>query len=267
MTDADLDLDAYLERIGVDDRGLEPTQATLARLHRAHVLAVPFANVDLLLGSEVRLDLETLQDKLVVRRRGGYCYEHATLFAAVLRRLGFGTVSLLARVGPEDGPERPRSHMVLRVTTEDAGDWIADVGFGLAMLEPLELRDGAQERMGVWEHRLRHLDDGRWLLQTHDGARWTTDHAFDLVEQLGVDVVAANHFTATWPSSPFVGQLVAMRNEPERRFRLVGRTLERLRPGEAASETLGGAGVVAALEEIFHFPLDAADQAALARLL
>jgi len=81
-----LDLDAYLARIGYDG-GVDPTVETLAALHRAHVLSIPFENLDILLGRPIRLDLASLQAKLIRARRGGYCFEQNSLFAAVLERL------------------------------------------------------------------------------------------------------------------------------------------------------------------------------------
>src|SRR5690348_17718552 len=94
----DVDLAAYLDRIG-HPGPLAPTREVLHSLHRAHVAAVPFENVDVVLGRSPSVDLDGVQAKLVRARRGGYCYEHATLFAAVLEEAGFRVQRLLARVG------------------------------------------------------------------------------------------------------------------------------------------------------------------------
>src|SRR6266702_8874091 len=92
-----LDIEAYLARIGFPgERG--PTVATLRALQFAHTTSIPFENLDSVLGRPVPLDLESLQDKLVRRRRGGYCYENVGLFAAALERLGFGVTALQGRV-------------------------------------------------------------------------------------------------------------------------------------------------------------------------
>src|SRR5512139_458454 len=93
-----VDVEAYLRRIGVADAGA-PSLAGLAALHERHVAAIPFENLDVLLGRPIRLDLDSLQAKLVRARRGGYCFEQNTLFAAVLERLGFAVTPLGARVG------------------------------------------------------------------------------------------------------------------------------------------------------------------------
>src|SRR5579862_6589879 len=107
MTDewsvATLDLDAYLERIGYAGPAgkLEPSGKTLGALHRAHLAAIPFENLDIMLGRGVKVDLESIAAKLVHARRGGYCFEHGQLFGAALERLGFEVERLLARVGPD----------------------------------------------------------------------------------------------------------------------------------------------------------------------
>src|ERR1700749_15217 len=97
-----LDLEAYLRRVGYPGP-LEPSGATLEALYRAHLAAIRFENLDIFLHGGVRVDLDSVQDKLVARGRGGYCYEQAQLFGAVLQRLGFGVQRLLARVGPDGG--------------------------------------------------------------------------------------------------------------------------------------------------------------------
>ena len=100
-----LDLDAYLDRIR-HAGPRKPDAVTLAALHRAHLAAIPFENLDVVLGPRVSVELDRIQDKLVRGRRGGYCYERNLLFAAVLQRLGYPVQRLLARVG--DDPVRPR---------------------------------------------------------------------------------------------------------------------------------------------------------------
>ena len=102
-----LDLEAYLRRVGFAG-DTAPTVQTLAALHRAHVAAVPFENVDIVLGRGVSVELDSVQAKLVDRGRGGYCYEHGLLFGAALERLGYTVDRLLARVGGEE--QRPRGH-------------------------------------------------------------------------------------------------------------------------------------------------------------
>ena len=123
---ATVDLAAYLERIGYAAE-LRPDHATLAGLHLAHATHIPFENLDVLLGRPIRLDLPSLQAKLVAGGRGGYCFEQNLLFAAVLRQLGFAVTPLAARVRYRTTQLLPRTHMLLLVRA-DGADWIADVG-------------------------------------------------------------------------------------------------------------------------------------------
>ena len=105
-----VNLDAYLERINY--RGpVTCNSETMAALHRAHVAAIPFENLDVIVGRGVSVELEAIQAKLVERRRGGYCYEHGLLFGAVLQRPGFAVDRRLARIGDHLPRLRPRTHM------------------------------------------------------------------------------------------------------------------------------------------------------------
>jgi len=154
---ASVDVDAYLQRIGHPQ--VPPSADALRSLHEEHVRAIPFENVDVVLGTHRGLELDVISDKLVHRRRGGYCFEHALLFAAVLEQLGFEVQRRMARVHPHGSGVR--THMMLAVHASGA-EYLADVGFGAGMLYPTPLRDGAVVDQAGWEHRL-----------THDGALWT----------------------------------------------------------------------------------------------
>lgn len=135
-----LDLSAYLDRISYHGPAA-PAAAALAALHRAHVAAIPFENLDVILGRGVSVELPDIQAKLIHARRGGYCYEHGLLFAAVLQRLGYPVARLLARVGEDLVRPRPRTHLAVAVTVGDTR-WLADVGFGSGLQEPIPLRPG-----------------------------------------------------------------------------------------------------------------------------
>ncbi|RKT82622.1 N-acetyltransferase [Saccharopolyspora antimicrobica] len=144
------DLEGYLARIG-HPAVPGPSVAALRSLHEAHVQAIPFENVDVVLGQHPGTELDTIYDKLVRRRRGGYCFEHALLFAAVLENLGFDVERRMARVEPDGSGYR--THMMLRVRVEGA-DHLADVGFGAGMLSPMPFEDGAVVDQAGWRHRL-----------------------------------------------------------------------------------------------------------------
>ncbi|WP_028925234.1 arylamine N-acetyltransferase family protein [Pseudonocardia acaciae] len=211
-----LDVDAYLARI--DHPRVAPTAESLRSLTRAHVRAIPFENVDVVLGTHRGIGLDAITDKLVHRPRGGYCYEHALLFAAVAQRLGFEVRRLIARVQPHRSG--PRTHMTLRVRA-DGVDHLVDVGFGAAMLVPMPLRDGAQVDQAGWMHRLTRAD-GLWTLARRTADGWEPLHEFDESRARPIDYQVAHHYVSTHPASPFTGRLVVMRLDEGVSRRLVG---------------------------------------------
>jgi N-hydroxyarylamine O-acetyltransferase len=217
-TPATLDLDAYLARISyAGDRN--PTVPVLHALHRAHATHVPFENLDILLGRPIRLDLESLQAKLVRARRGGYCFEQNTLFAAVLERLGFRVICLAARVRLGAVGVGPRTHMLLQVDAEGS-TWLADVGFGAGgLLQPIRLEQDHLARQDAGSYRLTE-DAGLWVLQSLQGEAWQDLYAFTREPHFAADFDMANYYTSTHPSSYFVQGLTVQLATPNARFLL-----------------------------------------------
>ncbi|MDM7854413.1 arylamine N-acetyltransferase family protein [Cellulomonas alba] len=242
---AALDLDAYLARIGAQ-RPSAPDLAALTHVHRAHALTVPFENLDVLLGRGVSVALPDVQAKLVVARRGGYCYEHGLLLSAALSALGFAVTRRLARIGDPEVVARGRSHLVTLVEL-DGRAWLADTGFGSGLLEPVPLVDGLVTEQGGWAFRTVLGLDGGWRLQerSHEGS-WSTHYTVPDEQTFPVDVEHANHVTSTSPHSRFVGQVVVQRKDDERARLLVGNRYTVLTPDAppehrvVAPEELGG---------------------------
>ena len=232
-----LDLDAYLKRTGYAGP-LAPSAATLAGLYRAHLAAIRFENLDVFLRGSVDVSLEAIQDKIIYRGRGGYCYEQAQLFGAVLERLGFGVERLLARVGPEGGAARPRTHLTLRVRA-DGGAWLADPGFGSSPPAPLSLRryrsGGPQETDGWIYEVVPDSEHGEevWKLREHQAGQWVTLHRWTDAVVQPVDVVLSNHYTSTHPDSWFTWQPVIVKRTPDAIISVLGRTYTVTRAGYA----------------------------------
>ena len=133
------DLPAYLARVAFQ-KAPRPDAATLRALHQAHIAAIPFENLDIPLGRGIRIDLGSIQAKLVRTRRGGYCFEQNALFAAALEEIGFPVTRLSARVRSGGAMLLPRTHMLLKVEADGIAR-ICDVGFGgWGLLEPIPLR-------------------------------------------------------------------------------------------------------------------------------
>jgi N-hydroxyarylamine O-acetyltransferase len=203
------DLDAYLKRIGYSGT-TKPDVATLTALHRAHLETIPFENLDIQMGGAVALDPETLQAKMVGRRRGGYCFEHNTLFALALQSIGFAPSAHEARVRQHDGGVmRPRTHMVLTVRCEER-DWLVDVGFGgEGFVEPMALDGTSTEQLGVI---YRVVPEGSLrLLQRNVAGGWEDLYAVLPDPVHPIDFEVGNWFTSTHPRSPFVLNLTAQR--------------------------------------------------------
>ena len=250
-----LDLDAYRARIAYTGV-LEPTRAVLDALHLAHASHIPFENLDVLLGRPIRLDLDSLQAKLIRGGRGGYCFEHNLLFAALLECAGFSVTRLAARV--RYGTERvlPRTHMLLNVSV-DGGDWIADVGFGIeGLLLPVAYKDGAeQEQYGRCYRAVP--EGGEWTLQIREADRWAALYTFSLAAQQPVDYLPANHYTSTHPDSRFVQTLTVQQPTPEARKVLRNRELAIDRGGAITRRRIADdAALLDVLEEVFdlRFP-------------
>jgi N-hydroxyarylamine O-acetyltransferase len=257
-----LDLPAYLDRIGVDRCAqLEPTLETLRALHLGHSTSIPFENLDVLLGRPIRLDLVSLQAKLVQARRGGYCFEHNLLFAAVLETLGFPVTRLAARVYMgRPSPTRPRTHMMLRVEA-DGSPWLADVGFGRdGLLEPLPFEPGPAVSQHDSDYRIVSgiVSGGQERrLQSLGTDGWSDLYGFTLEPQQLIDYVVANHYTSTHPESPFVRAVTVQRQRPGRRWSLRGTEFVDEGPGGVTrTEVSGDEAVLALLAERFdlNFP-------------
>jgi N-hydroxyarylamine O-acetyltransferase len=245
------DLSAYLRRIGLD-AAPPATAEGLAAVHRAHAAAIPFENLDILLGRPIRLDLPSLEAKLVTARRGGYCFEQNSLFAAVLTALGFGVTPLAARVRLGDRADGPRTHMLLSVRA-DGRDFLCDVGFGGGgPWEPLPLEPSGEIAQGLW--RFRVVADGRErVLQNMGASGWRDLYGFTLEPQLPSDYDVANYHTSTHPDSTFTKIPVVQCTWATGALALRGKVLQTLPPGEAIIETPApdGDALVALLRERF----------------
>ncbi len=271
-------LAAYLRRIGLD----APPPATaegLAALLAAHRSAIAFENLDIPLGRGIRIDSDSVFDKLVTRRRGGYCFEQNRLLADMLGALGFALRPLLARVhlGNPADTITVRSHVTLLVTLGGA-PWIADGGFGGSDLPLLPLIDGASATSADGAaHRLRKVDalSGQWLLEragahgATDGRAqphedWQAQYSFDLAHVAPDDLEQSNHWTATRPGTRFTTLHIASIVLPGGFASLTDRTLT-VQQGSAKNvrEIADEADYAQVLRSLFRLDVSAQEAAAL----
>ncbi|MCE7009584.1 arylamine N-acetyltransferase [Kibdelosporangium philippinense] len=250
----ELDLDAYLSRIGV-------AEPTLKSVHAGHVASIPFENIEVFLGDVPKLDIPSLQAKLVGRERGGYCFEHNLLYTAALDRLGIPVQRLLARprLSQRGGPMRGRTHM-MAVAEVDGRQWLTDVGWGGGgLLEPMPFEEGTM-RQGAWTFRLTRIEE-QWVLQSLTAGEWVSYYGFTTERQYLADYEMSNFYSARAPGSHWTARLIAQRTGPEFRTALVGNELVKARPsGETEKRTLTAAEILGELPATFGIELTDAER-------
>lgn len=203
-----LNVDAYFARVGYTGPR-EPTLAVLRALQLQHLLAVPFENLDVLLGKRISIEPGAIQKKIIQDKRGGYCFEQNSLFRDMLRTLGFAVTPLLARVRwqvPADY-RTPLTHMVLRVEAEGRS-WLMDVGLGgVGATAPLAL-DTEAEQATPHEPRRLIKQSGGIMHQMRLGADWKDVYEFTLTEPAPMDFELGNWYSCTHPKAIFMNNLV-----------------------------------------------------------
>jgi len=226
----------YFERIGYDGSA-DVTLETLAGIIRAHVLAIPFDNIDVQLGVPLDTDPDRAFDKLVTRRRGGWCYEQNGVLGAMLDELGFDVTRVVAGVMQHVRGDRVFGNHLSLVVTIDADRWIADAGFGSSLLAPIPLQAGKATQL-PFDLRLEHINNRRWRLwQTTAGK---DDVAFDLFDEPAdeqrLSTLCATLQTA--PESTFVNDFLLQFRTPDEHHALRGRKLSRYRRDGVTERTL-----------------------------
>lgn len=215
-----MNLEAYLARVGYEG-SLEPNLQTLTALHRAHLNSVPYENLDIHLGRPLVLAPQRIFEKLVLEKRGGWCFEMNTLFARVLGDLGFEVTLLGGAVNRARlGVLADLNHLVLLVTLERP--YLADVGFGDGFLEPLPLQEG-RYRQGFLEFGLSRAGE-RWTFHNH-AQGGAAGFEFSLEPRRIEAFEGQCHTLQTSPESGFVQVTVCQRYEGEKLLSLRGAIL------------------------------------------
>ncbi|HXG18613.1 MAG TPA: arylamine N-acetyltransferase [Methylomirabilota bacterium] len=249
-------LDAYLKRLHYAGN-VQPTEDCLEALHRAQAYTIPFENFDILLGRGISLEPAAIFDKLVRRKRGGYCFELNGLFLMALQAIGFDARALLARVHLTGTPTG-RGHQLILVALQGR-EWIADVGFGGPGLRapiPFELNHPTTHDGQTF--RLVEMPPFGIMLQTLLEGQWQNLYSFDFGHVVPADIAYGNHFTSTHPSSFFTFARVAALPHPNGRVSLFNRTLRSIIAGkEKVQELEEGQPYLDALKTHFGIELNA----------
>lgn len=252
-----MNIEAYLRRINYTGP-TEPTAPTLRELHLAHLLAVPFENLDIHLGREIVLDEEKLLSKIVRQHRGGFCYELNGAFAALLRELGFEVAMLSAGVArAEGGFDPPFDHMTLMVRLEDR--WLADVGFGDSFREPLLLDNRDEQTQNGEAYKLVDAEDEHLILERREGGSRKPQYRFTLQPYQLSDFAEMCRYHQTSPESPFTQRRTCSLATLEGRITVTGMRLITSVRGERDERELSGPAEYAnTLRERFGVTLDQA---------
>ncbi|GAA1855781.1 arylamine N-acetyltransferase family protein [Myceligenerans crystallogenes] len=231
-----LDLDGYLERLGIPAR--EPSREALDEIHERHVRTFTFDNADVLLRQHPGVDLDSVSEKFVGRGRGGYCFEHSTLLSAALERLGYTVIRRLARVGdPAKGPVTSRTHLVVEVVL-DGRRLLCDPGFGMSVARPIPLEDGHVDEQYGNRYRIVRAADGvvpAWRLERLRNEMWEVQHTTDELPVRPSDVELGHCYTSTSPASHFTHELIVARRFTGRHVTLTAGTVT-IRHDDGATE-------------------------------
>ncbi len=221
---ATFNIDSYLERIQFGDTP-RVDLSTLRELHKQHVFTIPFENIDIHLGNPISLDLSRIFQKLILNKRGGYCFELNGLFQSLLEGLGFQVFSTAGRVLFDSDGIPPRSHRLLIVKLEEE-QWLVDVGFGAhGLIEPIPLIVGVEFTQFGEKFKLEHDPELGYIFKSKVDHSWISQYAFTLERYLPVDFIFPNYYHSHSPESIFTQKKICQLPTPEGRKKLAGMKL------------------------------------------
>lgn len=248
-----MEIEAYLQRIAYSGP-MRKDLATLTALHHAHLHAIPYENLDVQLGRPVTIERSAIFDKLVTRKRGGWCYEMNGLFGWALAELGFKvTRSAGAVMRQERGDDAIGNHLVLKVDLEE-GIFVADVGFGDGPLDPIFVTSGPFVSKG-FEFALSRLDEGWWRLHNHkNGGAASFDFNMEPADE--ARLAERCFWLQSSPESPFVQNAVLQHHSDDGLWMMRGRILRKVTPTAQKDYLIeSGHEYVGVLAEVFGLRL------------
>lgn len=221
-----MNIQDYLSRIQFNGE-LDTTQETLHTLQLSHLKAIPFENLDISLKREIKLDMESLWEKIIIKKRGGFCYELNGLFAWLLKNIGFQVTYLNARVNQSGTLGIDFDHLTLMVEIPaQSTRWLADVGWGDTFTQPLEIDNPNWQQQGLRAYQLEPLQNGYQLWQRGYGGRTERQYFFDLVaHSYPSEYEAACIYHQTSPHSIFTTNRIISRLTEDGRISLENQEL------------------------------------------
>lgn len=244
----------YLHRIRLESAPTADLEG-LKQLHHAQFLNIPFENLDIQLGRPIRLDTRSLVEKLIYKRRGGYCFELNGLLLIALQALGFQANPLLARVHLEDPPSG-LTHQVNAVQLE-AGTWLVDAGFGASGPRfPLLLEDGWSQLQSGFGFRVMKSDPYGWMVQSLDPT-WKNSYSVEERRVFGSDIEVANFYTSHSPQCHFTTTRTVSIPTDDGRISLHNQVLTIVRGGSSLVHELAESETFAVLAAEFGIDLEA----------
>jgi N-hydroxyarylamine O-acetyltransferase len=239
-----MDTLVYLARIGYS-APINPDAQTLRGLHHAHMFSVPFENLDIGLRRPIRLTEEALWGKIILQKRGGFCYELNGMFAWLLKQLGFDVTYLNARVYNRQGQLGiDFDHLALLVgIPKQSGRWLVDVGFGDSFNEPLDFEERDEQIQGLRAYRLEQAPDGFVTWQKNYDGTWERHYFFDLHPHKFPEAYeSACLYHQTSPNSSFTRGSIISRATPEGRVSLEDGRLILTQNGERSERPIENKG-------------------------
>lgn len=249
-----MEIPAYLERIGYHG-SLIPSADSLRNLQLAHLLAVPFENLSIHYQQPIVLDDAALFEKIVNRRRGGFCYELNGLFAALLRALGFEVEMLSARVANAAGEFGPDfDHMTLMVKLDQS--WLADVGFGDSFRTPLLIDERGEQVQGDRAYKIVPDNERLVMWQREKDAEWGPQYSFTLKPFQYSDYASMCHYHQTSPESHFTQAKICTRATPRGRITIGGLRLISTDNGRRHEQVIEEDDYLGVLKERFEITIN-----------
>ena len=248
-----IDVERYLRRIGYDAFSL-PTLDYLKKLHKNHLFAVPFENLDVHWKREIVLDIERIYDKVVIKKRGGFCYELNGLFSVLLESLGFSVRFISCRVYNDEGKESAEFDHMAIITEIEGVEYLVDVGFGELFLEPKELMTGkAQVDYNKYYKFEQNADDEYILSSSKDASDFKQEYIFSAETKQFIEFMPRCVWQQTSPDSHFTQKKICSIATPEGRLTLSDdKMIETVKGERKETKLLNADDFNSKLKELFN---------------